>query len=177
MQTRLACCAAFAALVIACSGSALAQYGYDANCRPLSPPGYMMLPQPQSQACVQQRAQAARAAEAERQRLAAQAAAEAAAQQERAAAEAKASRERLAAAQAECQSASAEDVKATIDQDPVIFGRRVTVLDVTAPHYDRDACRAEAMTSRGIIDAVVTFQQFNGKQYIRVRYFPHLGSE
>jgi hypothetical protein len=54
------------------------QFGFDAYCRPLPPPGFMMPPQPVSQVCVQLRAAAARATEAERGRREAAAQTEAA---------------------------------------------------------------------------------------------------
>lgn len=175
MRTRRTGCAIVIAVVLA--SPAAAQYGFDANCRPLPPPGYMMQPQPQSQACLQQRAQAARAAEAERQRQ--QAATEAAAQAARNQADAaeKANQERLAQARAQCESATAGQVQQTIEQDPVTFDRFVKILDVTAPHFDDETCRAEVMTVRGVIKTLITFQDFNGKQYIQVRILPSYGSE
>jgi len=171
MLIRLACGTTLIAAMITWSASAIAQYGYDANCRPLPPPGYMMLPQPPSQACLQQRAAAARAAEAERQRQQAAADAEAAARQAQAEAAKKARQERLATEQAKCENATAADVQSTIGQDPVTFERFVKILDVTAPHFDssNETCRSEVMTVRGIVYTLVTFQDFNGKQYLRVR--------
>ena len=67
------------------------QYGYDAQCRPLPPPGWMLMPQPPSQVCLQQRAVAAKvAAEHQRQVAAAEAAQAEAARQRQAEADARA---------------------------------------------------------------------------------------
>lgn len=145
------------------------QYGYDAHCRPLPPPGFMMQPQPPSQACLQQRAAAARAAEAERQRQQAAAQAEAAARQARAEAEEKARQERQARERAQCDATTGDDVRSTIEQDPMTLELFVKVLDAAAPVYDDGICRADVMTVRGVVHTVVTFQQFNGKPYLRVR--------
>jgi hypothetical protein len=56
-------------LIFAWSSPAMAQqYGFDANCRPLPPPGYMVQPQPASQECLRDRAAvAAKEAAAQRE--------------------------------------------------------------------------------------------------------------
>ena len=53
-------------LAIWCNAASAQQYGFDAECRPLPPPGWMMQPQPPSQSCLDQRAQAQRAAREQR---------------------------------------------------------------------------------------------------------------
>ncbi len=143
---------------VAAAAPGQAQTRYDAECRPLPMPGMMMQPQPPSEACLQFRAQQRREAEAERAR-----------QRARAEAAARARAEQLAAEQARCDMARSGDVRATLDADPSLLGRGVQILDMTEPAFVRDACRNEIMTSRGIMDSVITFQEFNGKQYIRVK--------
>ncbi|MGE0418199.1 MAG: hypothetical protein AB7O80_15445 [Acetobacteraceae bacterium] len=147
-----------AAGLLAAASTGMAQTQYDAQCRPLPMPGMIMQPQPPSQDCLAARAAAARAAEAERKR-----------RQERAEAAARARAERLAAEQAKCETAHAEDVRATLEADPAALGRGTSILDMTEPHFTREACRNEIMTNRGIVDTVITFQEFNGKQYLRVK--------
>jgi hypothetical protein len=60
MLTRLMRSAAIIAAVVTLTLPAVAQDQYDADCRPLPPDGWMMLPKSPSAACLQQRAQAAR---------------------------------------------------------------------------------------------------------------------
>ena len=164
------------ALLIASVVPAAAQQRYDGDCRPLPLPGYMMSPQAQSPECLRDRAQAARAEEANRrQRQAAEERAERE-RQARAAAAAAAAKERAAVEQAKCEAATAQDVKDTIEQDPVTFGRYAKILDLTEPSFVGNVCRSEAMTSRGIVNVIITFRDFNGKQYINVRVLPHTGS-
>jgi len=142
-----------------------AQVRYDADCRPLPQPGYMMAPQPPSRECLEERAREARATEAERRR-----------RQQRAEAEAAARRQALAREEAKCLSATTDDVKETVAQDPTLLGRDVAILDMTAPHFEREACRSELMTTRGIVDTVIRFQTFNGKRYLRIRATPRPGA-
>lgn len=143
---------------IAMAWPAAAQVRYDEACRPLPPPGWMMIPQPPNQECLRERAEAAR-----------EAAAAARANRARAAAAARAKAERLAIEEQHCANATADDVRATIEQDPSVLGNAVKVLDVAAPHFVGETCRAEIMTTRGLIRTTLTFQAFNGRQYIQVR--------
>jgi hypothetical protein len=129
----------------------------------------MMQPQPASQACLQQRAAAARAAEAERQRRRAAVQAAAAAAQAREEAERQIREERQAREREQCDSATGQQVRGTIEQDPVTLDLFVKVLDAEAPRYDNGVCRADVMTVRGVVHTVVTFQLFNGSPYLRVR--------
>jgi len=142
-----------------------AQTRYDADCRPLPMPGMMMQPQPPSEACLQFRAQQRRESEAERAR-----------QRARAEAAARARAEQLAVDQAKCDMAKSGDVRATLDADPSVLGRGAQIMDMTEPAFVRDACRNEILTNRGIMDSVITFQEFNGKQYIRVKVTRRPGS-
>jgi hypothetical protein len=137
---------------------AAAQIRYDAECRPLPQPGFIMAPQPPARECLEERARQARAAEADRRRRQQQAEAAAAARQQM-----------LAQQEAECLSATADDVKETVAQDPTILGRDTAVLDLTAPHFEREACRSELMTTRGIFDATIRSQEFNGKRFLRIQ--------
>jgi hypothetical protein len=139
--------------------------GFDTDCRPLPVPGYIMSPQPQSPDCLRLRERFRRAQEAEERRRQAQAEAAAEAEQER-----------LGAERLKCESATPEDVQSTVEQEPMIFGVYFRVLDVTQPRFNGQRCKSEVMTNKGIIDAWITFQDFDGKQFIQVRVMPHISN-
>jgi multidrug efflux pump subunit AcrA (membrane-fusion protein) len=169
MPARMVCAALLVVVAVAWIAPAEAQqYGFDAECRPLPPPGWMTMPQPPSPACLEQRAQAARAAEAERKRQQAQAEAAAASQRARDEAEALARQERLVQERAKCESATADEVREAVEQDPITTMRYVRVLDVTAPHFSNGACWSEVLTVRAELHEMITFRTFNGKSYIQV---------
>jgi hypothetical protein len=118
----------------------------------------MMAPQPQDPYCLRQREAEARQFQAQQD------------------ANAKVRQNRMLVEQSKCESASADDVKSTMEQTPILLGQYLKILDVTAPHFADDTCRAEAMTNKGIVDVIITFQDFNGKNYIQVRIVPHIGN-
>jgi hypothetical protein len=81
MLTRFRRGAVFGAIMITLTTPGIAQPRYDAACRPLAPQGWIMQPQPPSEACLQQRALVARTADVERKQRQAQTQAEALARQ------------------------------------------------------------------------------------------------
>lgn len=134
---------------------------FDAQCRPIPLPGYMMAPQPPDPGCLEYRARVARDQEAERRRRA-----------EQAAAAERARQERLAVLKAECEQTTVADIRAAFDQDTTLTSRYGAVLDMTDPHFTREACRNEIMTSRGEVTATVAFKVFNGKRFIQLNVRP-----
>ncbi len=135
------------------------------DCRPVPTPGYVMAPQPPDVNCL---AAQQRAAEAARRRRAADA--EAARQRQEAAAAAE--QQRVAQETAACAAASANDVRATVEQDPGTYGVQSRILDVTAPHFAANACRTEVMTSQGVYTGVIRFREFNGKTFLQIKLQP-----
>lgn len=134
---------------------------FDANCRPIPLPGYMMAPQPPNQDCLDYRARIAREQEQQRRQA-----------QQRAAAAEKARQERLAALKAECEQTPAADIRAAFDQDTTLTSRYGTVLDLTDPRFAGEVCRNEIMTSRGELGATISFKVFNNKRYVQLSVRP-----
>ena len=157
-------------LALGVTASANAQ-GYDSECRLLPLPGYIMAPQPPNAACLERQRAAAQVAAAEEQRR--QAAAQMEEQRRQAAAQAaeKLRQERMAIEAGKCSQATSEDVRSALNNSPTL-GRYLKILDVTEPHFSGGQCRSEAMTSRGLYNALVSFEDFNGKTYVRVRMYP-----
>ncbi|MBS0642841.1 MAG: hypothetical protein U1E70_11665 [Acetobacteraceae bacterium] len=155
------------ALLIGAATPAAAQapYRLGPDCRPLPIPGYMMAPQPPDPNCL---AAQQREAEAYRRRQAAEAEA---ARKRREAAEA-AERQRLEQLAAQCAATSADDVRATVEQDPAAYRVQSRILDITPPHFADKACRTELMTSQGVYLGVVGFRDFNGKTFLQLRLTP-----
>ena len=144
---------------------AQAMYQLGPDCRPLPVPGYMMAPQPPDPNCLAAQRQAAEAA-----RRRQQAAAEAARRQQEA--RAAAERQRLEQEASLCANTTADDVRATVEQDPAGYGVQSKVLDVTAPHFANSACRTELMTAQGVLNGEIHFRDFNGRTYLQLRLAP-----
>jgi hypothetical protein len=147
----------------------LAQQALGPDCRPLPIPGYMMSPQPPDPACLRAQAQAARAAEAARRR------------QQEAAAAARAQRDaemqqRLAALSAQCATTTVDQVRETVEQDPMIAGQAIKVLDITAPQFGDGACRTQVLTTQGVLNGVLQYRDFNGKTFLLVHMTPERAS-
>jgi len=168
LASTLLCCLAASALDVASPAVAqvqLAQVQLGPDCRPLPIPGYMMAPQPPDQACLRAQAQAAQAAESARRRQ--QAAAAAARERQQAELQ-----QRMAALAAQCNAISVEQVRETVEQDPMIAGQPVKVLDVTAPQFTDGACRAQVLTTQGVLNGVLQYREFNGKNFLLARLTP-----
>ena len=142
-----------------------AQQPLGPDCRPLPIPGYMMSPQPPDPGCLRAQAQAAQAAEAARRR---QQAAAAAARERRDAE----MQQRLAALTAQCAATTVDQVRETVEQDPMIAGQPVKVLDITAPQFGDGACRTQVLTTQGVLNGVLQYRDFNGKTFLLVRMTP-----
>jgi len=140
------------------------------DCRPLPMPGYMMSPQPPDPGCLRAQAQAAEAA---RRRQQAAAAAAAAAREKREAE----TQQRLAALSAQCSTTTVEQVRETVEQDPMIANQPVKVLDVTAPQFGDGACRTQILTTQGVLNGVLQYRDFNGKTFLLVHMTPERASK
>jgi hypothetical protein len=126
-----------------------AQY-YDSQCRPVARPGYIMQPGPPDPGCIQSRQAQEAAARAE-------------------AAERHAAK---AAERQKCESVSVGQLRSTMEQAPLIDNGYMKIIDVARPQYDeeRDMCSVRAMTNRGVVPAIVSFEEFNGSPYLRIRF-------
>ena len=133
-------------------------------------PGYIMNPAPPDPNCLRAQAEAAEAA---RRRQQAAAAAAAVARQKREAE----TQQRLAALSAQCATTSVEQVRETVEQDPMIANQPVKVLDVTAPQFTAAACRTQILTTQGVLNGVLEFRDFNGKTFLLVHMTPERASK
>jgi hypothetical protein len=144
---------------------AFAQQPLGPDCRPLPLPGYMMAPQPPDPGCLRAQAQAAQAAEAARRRQ--QAAAAAAREKQQAEMQ-----QRLAMLSGQCTATTVDQVRETVEQDPMIAGQPVKVLDITAPQFADGACRTQVLTTQGVLNGVVQYRDFNSKTFLLVHLSP-----